>query len=76
MEEHAAGAPPEDLGPPAHRFIAAAAIATRASVSSGSRSMGVPSAAFSRYFMSQIWREISLMASVSTPPTRSRWRPS
>src|SRR5580692_6377991 len=37
----------------------AAALATRMKVSATSRSTGVPSADFSRYFTSQIWREIS-----------------
>src|SRR4051812_23850203 len=39
----------------------AAACATRANVSCGSRSSGVPSGAFRRYFMSQIWREMSVI---------------
>src|SRR6202789_33520 len=40
----------------------AAASATRAKLSATLRSTGVPSGCLSRYFMSQIWRAISLMA--------------
>ena len=46
---------------------AAAASATRAQLSATSRSTGVPSGALSRYFMSQIWRERSFMASARMP---------